>query len=49
MSDKRTKLMRICVLIGNGFDLALGLETGYKSFVQEYLKQNKETENADIK
>ena len=41
--------MRICVLIGNGFDLALGLKTGYKSFVQEYLKQNKDTENADIK
>lgn len=41
--------MNICVLIGNGFDLALGLKTGYKDFIAEYLKTHKESESPDVK
>lgn len=31
--------MRILYLIGNGFDLHVGLKTGYQSFLEYYLKQ----------
>lgn len=41
--------MNICVLIGNGFDLALGLKTRYGDFIAEYLKTNKESEIRDVK
>lgn len=41
--------MNICVLIGNGFDLALGLKTRYRDFIAEYLKTHSESENPDVK
>ena len=41
--------MNICVLIGNGFDLALGLKTGYESFIAEYLKDHRASTNPDVK
>lgn len=31
------------IIIGNGFDLAHGLKTSYKDFIQNYLKEVKET------
>lgn len=31
--------MRITYLIGNGFDLAMGLKTSYMDFIQEYIKK----------
>ena len=30
--------MNITFLIGNGFDLNLGLNTGYKDFLKEYVR-----------
>lgn len=41
--------MNICVLIGNGFDLALGLKTGYRNFIAEYLKTHRESSRPDVK
>lgn len=41
--------MKITFLIGNGFDLNLGLKTTYKDFYENYLKTlNKETINNNI-
>ena len=34
--------MNITFLLGNGFDRALGLETGYKAFYKWYVKQSKD-------
>ncbi len=34
---KKEKLNRL-IIIGNGFDLSLGLKTGYKDFLYDYLK-----------
>ena len=31
---------RITVILGNGFDIALGLKTGYKDFYRYFLTQN---------
>ena len=31
--------MDVTYFIGNGFDLSLGLRTGYRSFLREYLKK----------
>lgn len=31
--------MRITYIIGNGFDLALGLNTGYRAFLKQYLEE----------
>ena len=41
--------MNVCVLVGNGFDLALGLKTGYRSFIAEYINEHRESQGADIK
>ena len=41
--------MKICVLIGNGFDLALGLKTGYKDFIAEYLRTHRGSNSPDVK
>ena len=32
--------MNVCFLIGNGFDLAIGLKTDYRSFISKYLSDN---------
>ena len=37
--------MNITFLIGNGFDLNLGLDTSYKSFIKEYTKDIDNTED----
>lgn len=39
--------MNITFLLGNGFDIGLGLETGYESFYDEY-SQIQETDNENI-
>lgn len=41
--------MNICVLIGNGFDLALGLKTGYRDFIAEHLRTHRESKSPDVK
>lgn len=38
---------RITVILGNGFDIALGLKTGYKDFYRYFLTQNLLTFNSD--
>ena len=38
--------MDITFLLGNGFDLQLGMETGYKSFLKWYVKQ--QTDDPDL-
>ena len=38
--------MDITFLLGNGFDLQLGMETGYKSFLKWYVKQ--QTDDSDL-
>lgn len=38
--------MNVAFLIGNGFDLQLGMETGYKSFLKWYVEQP--TDDSDI-
>ena len=38
--------MNVAFLLGNGFDLQLGMETGYKSFLKWYVKQP--TNDSDI-
>lgn len=37
--------MNILYLIGNGFDINLGLQTGYQSFYDYYLKQKTDSKN----
>lgn len=39
--------MKITFLVGNGFDLNLGLDTNYSDFLKEY-KKNKDTDNEII-
>ena len=36
--------MRILYLIGNGFDINVGLHTSYSEFLQDYLQQEPTTE-----
>lgn len=36
--------MYITFLIGNGFDLACGLDTGYSSFLEKYVEKNSDNE-----
>ena len=39
--------MNITFLIGNGFDLNLGLETSYNSFIKKYTKGIKNAKDTD--
>ena len=39
--------MKITFLVGNGFDLNLGLDTNYSDFLKEY-KKNKDTQSTKI-
>ena len=39
--------MKITYLIGNGFDLGIGLSTGYQSFITWYLNQPSENKEVD--
>ena len=50
MREERQREVRITYLIGNGFDLGLGLRTSYRSFLTEhYLNiKNSEIEAADL-
>ncbi|MCL2108655.1 MAG: bacteriophage abortive infection AbiH family protein [Oscillospiraceae bacterium] len=41
--------MNITFLIGNGFDLNMGLKTSFKDFLPVYLEKNKETDSEIIK
>ena len=36
---------RVLIILGNGFDIALGLKTGYKSFYEAFLAHNQSTFN----
>ena len=36
--------MKIVYLIGNGFDLNLGLKTSYRDFYKKYIKQKSNSE-----
>ena len=40
--------MRILLLIGNGFDINLGMPTSYQSFLKYYLKSNSSDRNENI-
>ena len=41
--------MQICVLIGNGFDLALGLATDYQSFIDKYQADNASSKDESVR
>ena len=41
--------MSIAFLVGNGFDIRIGLKTRYKDIEKEYIEKNKDNENEDIK
>ena len=40
--------MKLTYIIGNGFDLALGLKTSYKAFYAYYVESLKEKKNAAL-
>lgn len=40
--------MRVLLLIGNGFDINLGMPTSYQSFLKYYLKSNSSDRNENI-